>query len=379
MRFKITILIVGMVLTGCIIDRGSYVPAPRPMTAAESASAMVDEAMVQTMIARFGPLIYLRSDDAYVLDDPDYVLDNGVTLNWGLVENETDYNSFKATRVRTMPTSSATILRDWTTIKEGIESTDNPEAYRYWLHIPDKLKSGSMRRARALVHVLPADSMSTEIQFWLFYPFNGPGRVEVCASSKMCDDNWLREAGRHYGDWEMVSVLVSNDARDLLGVYMSRHNTSETFDRWEDGSFRSTTNSNNKLSFEGLGRNSHPIVYAGISSHAHYTTPGTHNYKRVFSKDYGVGTASADLFDRTDVGRGLLAHKPAGYRIIASDLPDFQVEEPDWLQYDGRWGQYERSTDKIKWALHFIKVYTFSEVSRGPTGPKAKTAWSGVF
>jgi hypothetical protein len=302
-----------------------------------------------------------------------------VTLNWGIVENELDYDSFQARRVRSMPTSSATILQDVTSIKEGIASTDNPGQYRYWLQIPDKLKSGNMRRARALVHVLPADALSTEIQFWLFYPFNGPGRVEVCASSKMCDDNWLREAGRHYGDWEMVSVLVSNDARDLLGVYISRHRNAEFFERWEDGTFRSRTNSNNTMSFEGLGRNSHPIVYAGISSHAHYTRPGTHNYERVFSKKYGLGTASADLFDRTEAGHGLLTHKPAGYRIIASDLPGFQVEEPDWLQYDGRWGQYEKLTDKIKWTLDFIKVYTFSDVGRGPTGPKAKQAWSGVF
>lgn len=195
----------------------------------------------------------------------------------------------------------------------------------------------------------------------------------------MCDDNWLKESGRHYGDWELVSILVSNDARDLLTVRISRHSASETFERWDDGSFRSTTNSGNRMNFEGLGRNSHPIVYAGISSHAHYTMPGTHNYKRVFSKKYGIGTASADLFDRTDAGRGLMTYKPAGYRIIASDLPDYAVEEPDWLQFDGRWGQYERSTDKIKWALDFIKVYTFKEVSRGPTGPKAKKSWSGVF
>lgn len=165
MNFRIIIGLVALLLPCCIIDRGSYVPAPRPRDRAAMAPVVVDETMVRTMISRFGPLIYLRADDAYVLDDPDYVLDHGVTLEWGLVENESDYDGFKATRVRSLPTSSATILQDWTAVKEGIESTENPEAYRYWLHIPDKLKPGSMRRARALVHVLPSDSMSTEIQF----------------------------------------------------------------------------------------------------------------------------------------------------------------------------------------------------------------------
>ena len=379
MKIRVIIIILVLCLTGCIIDRGSYVPAPRPGQTPQKLAAVVDEEQVHKMISRFGPLIYLRSDEAYLMDSPEYVLDSGVTLNWGIVDNQEDYNSFQIRRVRSMPTSSATILQDAAKIKEAIESTDNPEQYRYWLNIPDKLKSGSMKRAQALVHVLPYDTMSTEIQFWLFYPFNGPGRVKVCASSKMCDDNWLRESGRHYGDWEMVSILVSNDARDLLGVYMSRHNTEEFFERWEDGTFRSRTNQKNLMHMEGLGRNSHPIVYAGISSHAHYASPGTHNYKRVFSQSYVLGTASADLFDRTEAGRGLLTYKPGGYRIIASDLPDFEVEEPDWLQYDGRWGQYEKLKDDVKFAIKAIKVYTFSAVSGGPTGPKVKKAWDGVF
>jgi hypothetical protein len=241
------------------------------------------------------------------------------------------------------------------------------------------MKKGSMLRAKAQVHVLPADSLTTEIQFWFFYPFNGPGRVEVCASSKMCDDNWLRENGRHYGDWEVVSILVSNNAEELLGVYMSRHRGGEMFERGQDGRYHSINDFKRVLHFEGLGRNAHPIVYAAISSHAHYPSAGNQKYERVYQKKYGLGTASADLFDRTGAGRGLLAYKQRGYQFISSDLPNFKVEEPDWLEYDGRWGQYEKLRDNIKFSLKIIKVWTYKEIGNGPTGPRMKPLWEGAF
>ena len=54
-----------------------------------------------------------------------------------------------------------------------------------------------------------------------------------------------------------------------------------------------------------------------------------------------------------------------------------KVEEPEWLSYQGRWGQYERLVDDIKWGA--IKVHTYKEVGNGPTGPKVKPEWLGAF
>jgi hypothetical protein len=373
-------VIVCLLLSGCLmIDRGTTIPAPERSRVTQLSSADLGEEEVREMISRFGPLIYLRGDENYLMDDPEYVLDYGVSLKWGIVENATDYDTFRSRRVQSLPTSAATLADDALRIEETIQSSADPGIYKYWLHIDDKMKKGNMRRAKAQVRVLPADDWTTEIQFWFFYPFNGPGRVEVCAASTMCDDNWLSECGRHYGDWELVSILVSNNAEELISVYMSRHSGSETFDRWDDGTYRSITDSRRVLHFEGLGRKAHPIIYSAISSHAHYPSPGNHKYKRVYSKSWGLGTASADLFDRTDTGRGLRAYHPDGYRFISSDLPGFQVVEPSWLGYQGRWGQYEKLTDKVKFLGESIPVFTYKEIGNGPTGPKMKTEWSSAF
>lgn len=373
---KISIILGFLIVSGCGIVTIGQPPQPPPL-----GTPNVSEQDVRLMIARFGPLIYLHSNEKYVLDDPEYILDHGASLSWGRVDNSHSYNSFRLTGVHSRPTSSDTLMEDVHAVQDSIRSLPDANKYKYWLSINDAWKAGNLRRAKALVHVLPYDKYSTELQFWLFYPFNGPGRVKVCASSKACDDNWLSQAGRHYGDWEFVSIVVSNTATQLLSVYMSRHRGGETFQRWEDGTYRSTSKPRNRLSifippFKSM-YTKHPIVFSAVSSHANYPSAGNHNYERVFSKNYLLGTASADLFDRTDKGFAFRTYDPNRYLIISSDMPSFKVTEPKWLAFDGHWGQYEKLADRIKFGV--IPTYTFKEIGNGPTGPKMKIEWVGAF
>jgi hypothetical protein len=164
---------------------------------------------------------------------------------------------------------------------------------------------------------------------------------------------------------------------------MSRHGGGEEFKRSQDGVFKSDSGST--LEFQG----SHPVVYAAVSSHAHYPTAANYNYylARVWQFKYGVGTASADLFDRTAKHTEFKTYEPARYRIISSDLPEFRVGEPKWLEFRGNWGPYEKLTDKIKFRRILkisIPVYTRSEIGGGVIGPKLKVAvagevWKGHF
>jgi hypothetical protein len=377
-RLAITILFVLglLILSGCKI-----ITIGEPQQPPSRDTANVSEQDVRLMIARFGPLIYLRNDEKYVMDDPEYILDHGVSLSWGRVDNSHSYDAFSLTGVQSRPTSSDTLLDDARAVRDLIRSLPDANKYKYWLSIDDAWKAGNLSRAKSLVRVLPHGKYSTELQFWLFYPFNGPGRVEICASSKACDDNWLSQTGRHYGDWELVSIVVSNTATQLLSVYMSRHSGGETFHRWEDGTYRSTSRPENRLSifvpaFKDMYRK-HPIVFSAVSSHAHYPSVGNHNYERVFSKGYLLGTASADLFDRTDDGLAFRTYDPNRYWIISSDLPSFRVTEPKWLAFDGRWGQYEKLADRIKFGV--VPTYTYKEIGSGPTGPKMKSEWASAF
>jgi hypothetical protein len=342
---------------------------------------------IEQMIVQFGPHLYLRADEKYLMDDPEYVLDNGVSLESGIVEMrgkkpEHNYDSFQLNRVTSLITSNKTLIDDVLKVQKLIKDSPDSEKYEYWLRIDDSMKPGNLDRAKAQVRILPAeDAMHTEIQFWFFYPFNGPGRVEVCASSKMCDDNWLKQVGRHYGDWEHVSLLIRNPIKcipkssKLISVYMSSHAGGKRFDRSADGIFRSMPDRRNVLKFH----DTHPVVYSAVSSHAHYSSAGNHPYKRVYSKEWGwpikLGTASADLFDRT--ARDRLFRTYSHYRIISSDLPNFEVSEPEWAEFKGRWGQYEKLFDNIKFSGAKIEVWRYKEVGNGPVGPKQhKESWN---
>ncbi len=376
--FRKTYIILGLlILSGCggVITIGEP-PQPPPMD-----TASVSEQDIRLMIARFGPVIYLRGDEKYLMDDPEYVLDFGASLSWGRVDNPHTYDSFRLSEVKSRRTSSDTLLEDTRAVQDSIRSLPDVNKYKYWLSIDDARKPGNLGRAKALVHVLPYGKYSTELQFWFFYPFNGPGRVEVCASSKACDDNWLSQCGRHYGDWELVSIVVSNTATQLQSVYMSRHSGGETFQRWDDGTYRSTSNPDRRLRiftppFKDMYRR-HPVVFSAISSHAHYPSAGNHNYKRVFSKGYVLGTVSADLFDRTAEEIVFRTYELNRHQIISSDLRGFRVNEPEWLRFDGRWGQYEKLADKVKFSV--IPAYTYKEIGNGPTGPMMKNEWNGAF
>jgi hypothetical protein len=199
---------------------------------------------VEELVEQYGPLLFFRSfsfpPEDYFLDEPEYVLDHGVSLAWGVVYNESDYGSFRVEEQDSMPTSSETLLDDVRYVEENIKPyASDPELFKYWLHIEDDLKPGDLARAQALIRVLPWNGLFTEIQFWFFYPFNGPGRVRLCSSSICCTDNYLQQAGRHYGDWEHVSLLILNPTRELITVYMSRHDSGQWFRRcegvWESG------------------------------------------------------------------------------------------------------------------------------------------------
>jgi len=107
-------------------------------------------------------------------------------------------------------------------------------------------------------------------------------------------------------------------------------------------------------------------------SHAHYLNPGYHDYERLKEIDYFFGTFSVDAYDLTSAGYRQEVFVPGKYWIVSSELPGNPVVEPDWLNFSGRWGQYEQLANTIDYGFY---AYTYKEVGSGPSGPAMKTAW----
>jgi len=334
-------------------------PMPRPdiLFGLDSRSVLAEvdplsSAEVDGLIQQYGPKLYLHSEEGAFLDDPEWLLDNGVNLRWALVPTESDYDTFMLLYPLEMPTSSQSLMDDVDNVINNIKPNppyNNSEQFKIWLEHTD-IYHGELDRADAYIHVIPWNTFFTEIQFWFFYPINGPGRVEIC-SVGVCAQEQLVTNGRHYGDWEHISLRFMNSTQELVAVYMSAHDGGQWFGTGDFGS---------RLAFDG----NHPIVFSAKYSHAHYPTPGLQYYKVVVDNSF----VKATLFDLTDYGYLFETYLPENYRVLSSEI--YPVREPDWLQFPGRWGGYEKLTTS------FGGLYDYDEVGSGPTGPAMKYAWN---
>ena len=310
---------------------------------------------IDGLIQQYGPKLYFHHEEEYWMDDPVWVLDDNMDLCWALIADEEHYDSFDQQFAYCINTSSQSLMDDVDYVNNEIkpnEPYNNSWMFRIWLQHSNLFPPGDMTRAKAYVHVIPWNTFFTEVQFWFFYAFNGPARVEVCIPEMACDLFQLTLNGRHYGDWEHISLRFLNSTKELVAVYMSAH---------DKGYWFGTSAFGSGLAFDG----DHPIVFSAKYSHAHYPTIGTQYYQEIFNYEALKGT----LYDLTDYGGYLFeTYLPGNYTVIASAL--FPVQEPGWLQYPGRWGQYE------KLSTTFYYVYPYESVESGPTGPKMKYAWN---
>ncbi|CAI9266070.1 unnamed protein product [Lactuca saligna] len=95
----------------------------------------------------------------------------------------------------------------------------------YWLDLPDdetdreRVKKGDLQNGEAYIHVKPMlGATFTDLAIWLFYPFNGPSTAKFGLV-----DIPLGRIGEHIGDWEHVTLRISNFDGVLYRVYFAQH------------------------------------------------------------------------------------------------------------------------------------------------------------
>ncbi|KAM3204618.1 hypothetical protein P3L10_028027 [Capsicum annuum] len=138
-------------------------------------SAMPNFNQVQALVKAYSPLIYFYPDEEY-------------------------YNS--------SPTSS--------NLPQGGSNDCD-----YWLDLPtndaskSKVNKGNLLGATAYLHVKPMFGATyTDIDVWLFYPFNGPAKAKLEFMNIA-----LGKIGEHVRDWEHITLRISNFNGELQGVY----------------------------------------------------------------------------------------------------------------------------------------------------------------
>ncbi|CAG8678587.1 12380_t:CDS:1 [Funneliformis mosseae] len=172
------------------------------------------------------------------------------------------------------------------------------------------------------IHTGQADKKIYDIEYWLFYPYNGPTNFGLTP---------------HEGDWEQatVRVYVDENAKDdkpksqVLGVWMSAHSEGRW---WAPSIYQSSGSDIGPLDFEE-GR---PIVYSAINSHANYGTIGTQKYlakKIIYLEDH------TDKGQKWPIADNLI-------KILEDTDRQFDVEKTKvinnqfWVKFRGKWGRY---------------------------------------
>lgn len=178
-----------------------------------------------------------------------------------------------------------------------------------------------------------------EINYMKFLAFNG--------SYKLFDWIYIGEVGAHDGDWEHVTLRLTPDAQEVLGIYYSAH-------RHRDGIWLSA----DEMPRTADGR---PLSYVAINGHGSYPRAGfIPRIFLAFNDRTGTGQVwdpkqcvlvTPDLVPQvTSRGNKLNGSSyPSGH--IARDKPEVQLkrEATPWLAYEGKWGSTVEAPALQEW------------------------------
>ncbi|ONI20178.1 hypothetical protein PRUPE_2G001300 [Prunus persica] len=298
---------------------------------------------IEALLEVYSPLIYLHPDEVYLPSSVGWFFSNGALL----------YKK-QGDAVAIEPTGS--------NLPQG-GSNDGS----YWLDLPvdkgasERVKKGDLPDCQVYLHIKPMmGSTFTDIAIWVFYPFNGPARAKVEFFNIS-----LGKIGEHVGDWEHLTLRVSNFTGELWRVFFSQHSGGT----WVDAS---------QLEFENGNK---AVGYASLHGHALYPKAGL-----VLQGSGGIGIRNDTAKSKKvlDTGRSLL--------LVSAEYLGSAVTEPPWLNYSRKWGpniSYDIADEiktvekllpgKLKSAFDkFVKSLP-NEVlgEEGPTGPKMKNSWTG--
>ncbi|KAL6856162.1 hypothetical protein ACP4OV_018964 [Aristida adscensionis] len=320
--------------------------------AASYTASMPDLAQVNAVLAAYAPQVFLHPDDPYLPSSVTWFFENGAVL---------------CQKGGQKP--PAPVAADGSNLPQGGGNDGG-----YWLDLPadggerERVKKGDLAGAKAYVQAKPMlGGTATDLAVWLFYPFNGAARAKVGPVTIP-----LGQIGEHVGDWEHLTLRVSNFSGELLRVYFSQHSAGA----WVEAS---------QLEYDldgggGGGGSNRPVAYASRHGHAFYPKAGL-----VLQGDAKLGVGI-----RNDCARGSVLDTGAAggggrrWEVVSAEY--LGVAEPAWLGFERGWGPREeydvgREINRAARLLprpvreRLAKLVNQVLVGEGPTGPKMHGNW----
>ncbi|KAK9153335.1 hypothetical protein Sjap_000815 [Stephania japonica] len=302
---------------------------------------------IEALVEVYAPFAYFHPDEQYLPSSVGWFFGNGALLY---------KKGDESNPIPIDPTGS--------NLPQG-----GPNDGTYWLDLPidnagkEKVKKGDLSSAEAYFHIKPMlGATFTDLAVWFFYPFNGPARAKVEFVNIP-----LGRIGEHVGDWEHVTLRVSNFTGELWRVYFAEHSGGT----WVNAS---------EVEFQGGNK---AVAYSSLHGHASYAKPGL----------VLQGNPKLGIGIRNDTAKSkLVLDAGSRFSIVSADYLGSAVSVPPWINFYNNWGpkiSYDIAEElhkidrllpgKLKSAFERIVNGLPSEVlgEEGPTGPKVKDYWNG--
>lgn len=321
----------------------------------ETSSIMVDQisqttptlSEVTAAIKQYGPRVYFHPDDEYRPSSVDWFLQRA-TLHCA-------DGSTRAASAGALPAGGS-------------------DDHQYWLECNDSTaRAGSLSSAVAYVNAVFKGGW-LDIQFWIFYPYNGAGTaaVKIKVSGYDEDNLALNPMGQHGGDWEHFTCRIDPVTKKLRSIYLAQH----------DGG---TWTPLGDIPMDA-GR---PVVYSSRHGHASYCGTGNNLSSTYTVKQLNTIWFQFGLVNAAQQSSSTLECS-SRYQILRIAFLSNQPSPPDWTKYCRRWGPHiEYKTSDYQSALSSIngigsylntvlnKLPDEMKEEDGPTGPWMKGAWNG--
>lgn len=310
-------------------------------------SVMPNLSQIQELVRAYSPLLYFHPDEQFLPSSVSWFFQNGALL----------YTKGNESNPVPINTTGSNLPLNGT--HDGA----------YWLDLPinetirDSLKKGNLQNVEAYLHVKPMlGATFTDVVVWIFYPFNGAAKAKI----ELFHNVHLGKIGEHVGDWEHVTLRISNFDGELKKVYFSQHKNGT----WVSAPGLEFVNSNK------------PAVYVSLHGHAAFPHTGL------------VLEGTDEVGIRNDMAKGdNVMDAGAAFSVVSADyLGSSAVVEPLWLSYARQWGpnvnyDIDKELTSVMEVLpgelksEFKKI--LSDVppevlgEEGPVGPKMKDNWNG--
>lgn len=203
---------------------------------------------------------------------------------------------------------------------------------QYYLELDPEGKKGDLAAAKAYVRAFWQSGMPyTDLQFWLFNAYNGPGTLHVNGlvmdSIVNSGDINVKPLGEHVGDWETCMIRVDNTTEKIISIWLSQHSK---------GQFFTNDQIDRAFNFQGT----QPIIFSSRNGHATFSRAGSNpsEYRKI-----GGIPAGVDFFVRNDTAlSNFKLDCSKKYELISAEW--LGLRHPTWVTYPFRWGPEGTST-----------------------------------